>query len=78
MKTMTCKQLGGPCGYLLHGSTADEIIKSGEIHVREMAAKGDAEHQKITDMMDAMRKNPASGMDWYNKFKQEFAAHPED
>ena len=27
MKTMTCKQLGGPCDLALHGNTADEVIK---------------------------------------------------
>jgi len=28
MKTMTCKDLGGPCEFAHHGSTADEIIRS--------------------------------------------------
>ena len=27
MKTMTCKQLGGPCDLALAGQTADEVIK---------------------------------------------------
>jgi len=28
MKTMTCKQLGGPCELQLRGDTADEVIKA--------------------------------------------------
>ena len=27
MKTMTCRQLGGPCDYRLQGDTADAVIK---------------------------------------------------
>ena len=27
MKTMTCKDLGGPCEFAHHGATADEVIK---------------------------------------------------
>ena len=27
MKTMTCKQMGGPCDAAFHGNTADEVIK---------------------------------------------------
>ena len=28
MKTMTCKQLGGPCDLAFSASTADEVIKA--------------------------------------------------
>jgi hypothetical protein len=78
MKTMTCKQLGGPCDAPLVGATADDIIKRGEKHIREMVAKGDESHKGPMKMMDDMRKNPASGMQWYEKFKIDFAALPED
>ena len=30
MKTMTCEQLGGPCGLEHHGTSADEVIKAYE------------------------------------------------
>ena len=35
MKTMTCRQLGGPCDYAHHGTTADEVIKAQDRHLRE-------------------------------------------
>jgi hypothetical protein len=78
MKTMTCKQLGGPCDTAFHGNTADDIIKAGEVHIREMAAKGDQAHMGPLKMMDEMRQNPASGMEWYKKTQSDFAALPED
>jgi hypothetical protein len=78
MKTMTCKQLGGPCDTALHGNTADEIIKAGEKHMREKVASGDASHKPAVDMMDARWKNPASGMEWYKKTQSEFAQLPAD
>ena len=32
MKTMTCKQLGGPCDLELRGETADEVINLQDQH----------------------------------------------
>ncbi len=78
MKTMTCKQLGGPCEFAMHGNTADEVIKAGELHLKDMAAKGDESHKPAAQMMEDMRKNPASGMEWYMKTQSDFAALPED
>ncbi len=78
MKTMTCRQLGGPCDAALHGNTADEIIKAGEKHFRETVANGDESHKDAVKMMDDMWKNPASGMDWYKKTQNDFAALPDD
>ena len=76
MKTMTCKQMGGPCDYPLHGNTADEVMNSGAKHIKEMVGKGDEEHKKVKMIMDEMQKNPASGKDWNNKFMKDFAALP--
>jgi predicted small metal-binding protein len=78
MKTMTCTQLGGPCAMAIQGNTADEVIKSGEKHIREMVANGDESHKGAMQMMDDMRKNPQSGMEWYQKTQSDFAALPED
>jgi hypothetical protein len=44
MKTMTCKQLGGPCDLPLHGDTADDVIKAQDKHLKEMVANGDETH----------------------------------
>jgi len=78
MKTMTCRQLGGPCDFAMHGNTADDVIKAGETHIREMVAGGDEAHKPALEMMDKMRANPASGMEWYTKTQADFAALPEE
>ena len=78
MKTMTCKQLGGPCDVPLHGNTADEVIKAEDRHLREMVAGGDEAHQHALKEMKGRWKKPLSGLGWYRKAKRDFAALPED
>ena len=78
MKTVTCKMLGGPCDFAMHGNSADDIIKAGEQHLNDMVAKNDEAHQPAAQMMAEMRKNPTSGMEWYMKTKADFAALPDD
>ena len=78
MKTMTCKQLGGPCDLAHHGNTADEIIKSQDAHLKAEVAGGDTTHEGALKEMKGRWKNPLSGMGWYRKTKKEFAALPED
>jgi predicted small metal-binding protein len=78
MKTMTCKQLGGPCDFPLTGETADEVIKAQDKHLKDVVADGDHAHSDaLKDMMSRWRR-PISGMSWYRKTKRDFAAHPED
>jgi predicted small metal-binding protein len=78
MKTMTCKQLGGPCEFPLHGQTADEVIKAQDSHLNEMVAGGDDMHQEALKQMKGRWKHPISGMGWYKKAKRDFAVLPED
>ena len=78
MKTMTCKQLGGPCELALRGDTADEVIKAEDSHLREMVASGDESHKGALKEMKGRWKHPLSGMAWYRKAKRDFAALPED
>ena len=78
MKTMTCKQLGGPCDYPLHGAAADEVIKAQDSHLKEMVAAGDESHQGALKEMKGRWKKPISGMGWYRKTKRDFAALPDD
>ena len=78
MKTMTCKQMGGPCDVAFHGNTADEVIKAEDKHLKEMAAKGDETHQSAAKAMQNRWRNPIKGMGWYLKTKKDFAALPED
>ncbi len=78
MKTMTCKQLGGPCEMTLQGNTADEIIKLQDAHLKDMTAKNDAAHEPAAKEMKGRWKNPIGGMKWYMKTKKDFAALSED
>jgi predicted small metal-binding protein len=78
MKTMTCKQLGGPCDLALHGDTADEIVKAQDKHLREIVASGDEAHLNALKDMKGRWKHPISGMGWYRATKRAFGALPED
>ncbi len=78
MKTMTCKQLGGPCELQFHGASADEIIKAQDKHLKEVVASGDVSHEEALKEMKGRWKNPLAGMGWYKKTKRDFAALPED
>ena len=77
MKTMTCRQLGGPCDSAHDGMTADEVIKAQDRHLREMVANRDTTHQSALKDMKGRRKNPIKGMGWYRQAKRDFAALPE-
>ena len=78
MKTITCRQMGGPCDALLHGNTADEVIKADDQHLKDMVASGNDVHKTALTMMEDRWKNPASGIEWYKKMQADFAALPED
>ena len=78
MKTMTCKQLGGPCEFQLQGNTADEVIKAQDKHLNEIVSGGDETHQSALKEMKGRWKHPISGMSWYRKTKRDFAALADD
>ena len=78
MKTMTCEQLGGPCDFQLHGETADVVIKAQDRHLREIVSGGDDAHKRALKEMKGRWKHPLSGMAWYKKAKNDFAALPDD
>lgn len=78
MKTMTCKQLGGPCDNAFHSNSADDVIKSQDKHLREMVAGGDETHKKALEEMQGRWKNPLKGMGWYMNTKKAFGNLTED
>jgi len=78
LKTMTCQQLGGPCDFSHHGTTADEVIKAQDRHLKEMVASGDVIHESAAKDMKARWKNPIKGMGWYKKAKSDFSQLPDD
>jgi len=80
MKTMTCKQLYGPCDAPIHGATAEEMIENSQKHAMEMVTSGDKLH---SDAMEAMKKQhmnmtPEAQKEWMEKFHADFAGQPED
>jgi predicted small metal-binding protein len=77
MKVMTCQQLGGPCEFELRGTTADEVIKAQDRHLKEVVAGGDDTHESSLKEMKGSWKRPLSGMAGYRQVKRDFAALPE-
>jgi hypothetical protein len=78
VKTMTCKQLGGPCDVAHHGDTADEVIKAQDRHLNDIVSGGDEAHKDALKEMKGRWKHPLAGMSWYKKAKRDFAGLPED
>lgn len=78
MKTMTCRELGGPCDFPHRGNTANDVIKAQDSHLKEMVAEGDGTHKSALSEMQGRWKHPLSGMGWYRKAKRDFAALPKD
>lgn len=78
MKTMTCKQLGGPCDLAHRGGSADDIIKAQDRHLKEVVAGGDTAHESALQDMKSRWRRPVSGMGWYRQVKKDYAALAED
>ena len=77
MKTMTCQDLGGPCGHAHQGVTADDVIKAQDRHLKEAVAGGDRSHEEALRAMRSRWRRPISGMGWYRDAKRRFAELPE-
>ena len=77
MRSMTCKQMGGPCDLALTGETADEVIKAQDAHLHAVVAEGDEAHKSALADMKGRWKHPIKGMGWYKTLKRDFAALPE-
>ena len=78
MKTMTCRQLGGPCDAAHRGSTADDVIKAQDRHLRDVVAGGDGAHEPALKAMKGRWRHPIAGMGWYKQAKRDFADLPDD
>lgn len=76
MKTMTCRDLGGPCTLEHQGTTADQIIKAQDRHLRDAVKAGDAGHAAARDDMKGRWRHPKQSMDWYNGVKRAYAELP--
>jgi hypothetical protein len=61
-----------------HGTTADEVIKADDKHLKDVVATGDETHKSARRSMQDRWKNPIAGMGWYLKTRKAFAALPEN
>ncbi|MBC7517851.1 MAG: hypothetical protein H7248_03065 [Microbacteriaceae bacterium] len=77
MKTMTCRQLGGPCDESHTEATADEVIKAQDRHLKSAVTSGDDSHGGARDAMKGRWRHPKQAMDWYTGVKRTFAELPE-
>jgi predicted small metal-binding protein len=77
MKTMTCRQLGGPCDFEHHSESADEVIKSQDRHLKQAVDAGDTAHEPARSEMKGRWRHPAKAMGWYRNAKQAFADLPD-
>jgi hypothetical protein len=77
-KSMTCRQLGGPCGLSHRGDDPNEIIKAQDRHLREAVAAGNTDHEPALKEMKGRWKRPISGMKWYRQVQRDFAALPDE
>jgi len=78
MKTMTCKQLGGPCDKEFHAKTFEEMAKLSKQHGMEMFKKGDEEHIKIMNKMREHMNDPNAMKNYMENKKKVFDTLPED
>jgi hypothetical protein len=74
MKSMTCKQLGGPCDVAHSGNDANEVIKAQDRHLKEAVAAGNSDHEPALQEMKGRWKRPVSGLRWYRQVQRDFAA----
>ena len=78
MKTITCRQRGGPCDLAHTADTADEIIQAQDRHLKATVAGNDTTHQEAAEAMKGRWRNPLKGMGWYRATKKAFAEIPEN
>ena len=77
MKTMTCRQLGGPCDLVHAAENADLVIQAQDQHLKDAERAGDATHQQARDDMKGRWRRPKKSLDWYFGVKRTFAELPE-
>ena len=74
MKTMTCRQLGGPCDLVHEGEDANAIIKAQDQHLRRAVDAGSSDHEPALKDMKGRWRRPVSGLKWYRQVQRDFAS----
>ena len=78
MKTMTCRQLGGPCDLEHRGESADDVIQAQDQHLKDAVKAGDTAHEPARADMKGRWLHPKRSLGWYRAMQQAFADLPED
>lgn len=78
MKTMTCRDLGGPCDLAHRGEDHNDVINAQDQHLKSAVADGDASHEAALKDMKGRWKRPWKAMGWYRQVQKDFKALPDD
>ena len=69
MKTMTCRQMGGPCDDKISANSPDEMMKKGMEHAEK-------NHPDLAKKMKEM--SPEERKDWNHSFMKAWGMTPND
>ena len=70
MKTITCRAMGGMCDEPISGSTPDELMGAGMVHL-------EAAHPEMAESVKAMPKDDPAIVKWSEDFMKTWEATPE-
>lgn len=71
MKTMTCRQMGGPCDEKIQGATPEEMMNNGMAHVTQS-------HPDMAADIKAMSKDDPKMVEWGKQFQAEWEKTQDD
>lgn len=74
MKTLTCRDLGGPCDELIAGESFQEIAGKCHAHVMELINNGDEAHQAAAGAM--RNASPEQQAAMMSEYEARFNAAP--
>lgn len=75
MKTLTCRDLGGPCDAVITGATFEEMGQHSQTHVLQEINNNDAAHKAAVEEM--MKKTPEEQKTMIAAWEQKFNEAPE-
>lgn len=75
MKTLTCRDLGGPCDIAITGNTFEEMGSNCKTHVMQNMMQGDAAHKEAVNAM--MSKSPEEQQALFADFEKKFNEAPD-
>jgi hypothetical protein len=80
MKTMKCRELGGPtmCNIEIHAQTFEEMVNLSKQHGMEMFKKGDEAHIAVMKKMKESMNNSNAMKNYMESTQKIFDSLPED